>query len=141
MVAVADGHIGVGALHDSRSARADAEGQAGVLVTDHGVSVIWLVVCSEANRFTSRADDWLASWVVCVPGHGWRENHAFGGKWIAVDVGDVVVDLAIGPGELKLGNAPGKRVGGSKLDRNADTFFGVALRVGASRWEKCHAFS
>jgi len=70
MMVVVDGDVGVSfwksfwvAPQFSAAAGTDIEGEAGRLVANHGVGVIWLVVCSRAGGFSSWA----------VNGHASRE--------------------------------------------------------------------
>jgi len=124
------------------AARADIHGEAGVLATDQGVGVIWLVVGSSASSAGSGwAINWNASWVCRVASGRRGQDHAVSSKWVAIDVGDVVANHATGPCELELCNRSGQSVVWSDLDGDTNIFLGVGLRERGSRGEHRHAFS
>jgi len=114
-----------------RTAGAHGQDEVGVLRADHGSGIVWAVVGGTADRFASWAVDDNASWVVRVVLHRWDDFHATGGEGVAVDVGKVIGDLSVGPGELKLGDRSRDRVVRGKLDGDTNTFFAVALAVAA----------
>lgn len=77
----------------------------------------------------SRAIDLLAGWVGGVSHHGGDKTHASINERRAVDVGEIIVDLAISPGEFELGDRAIHA--GRELDGDANTRLGVRLGVAA----------
>ena len=109
--------------------RAQGEDEVGLVAADMGAHVIWLVVGSIAGLGASVADDGNASRVAGVVLHRRDKGHATIGKGVAVNVGHVIVDLAISPGELELSDLA---VGlGRKLDGDAVALAAPGLRVAA----------
>lgn len=113
------------------SARADGQGEVRVLIADHGSDVVWGVVGSGASGHTSRAGHRNAGRVAGVILHGWNNLHTASSEGVAVDVGQVIGDLAVSPGELELRDWSIGGLVGRKLDRDSGTLVGVALAVSA----------
>ena len=113
------------------STGAESQDEVGVFITDHGAGVIGLVVSSRAGGRASRARDGDASRVVGVVLHGRNNLHTTSREWVAVDVGQVVGNLAIGPGELELRDGAGSAGLRRELNRDTDTLLTVALAVAA----------
>lgn len=84
-----------------------------------------------ANCFTSWAVDFLARGVGRVTHHGRDNLHAGIGKRRAVNVGQIIVDLSVRPGELELRDR--SALAGRQLDGDANTRLGVGLRVAATK--------
>lgn len=123
-------HRGGGALL-AGATRAHGDSQVRLLVADHGAGVVWRVVRGGADGLASGAIDGDTGWIVGVVLHRGNDAHAARREGIAVDVGDIVVDLAVGPGELELGDGPRRTVIGRELDGDADAFLAVCLTVAA----------
>jgi len=113
----------------SSSPRAEGQGKARVFVADHGTDVIWRVVGGRADRLAGRAIDRHAGRVIGVVLHGRNDPHTTSREGIAVDVGDIIRDLAVVPGELELGDGTRLAVFCGKLDGHADTLLAVGLAV------------
>lgn len=94
-----------------------------------GADIVWLVVGSIAVVGTGRAVNGNAAWVARVARHGRSEAHATSSKWVAINVGEVIVDLAISPGELELRDLAIS--GRGELDGDAVACLTVLLRVAA----------
>jgi hypothetical protein len=120
---------GLSASRGAATGGAQGEDKIGIFAADVGADIIWLVVGGVAVRLAGRAVDGNAGWVVGVVLHGRNQRHATGREGVAVDVGDVVVDLAISPGELELGHVA--VVLGRELDGHAIALVAPALRVAA----------
>lgn len=111
--------------------RAHGQDKVRVFVADHGASVIGSVVGGGAHGFAGRAVDRDTSRVVGVTLLGRHNLHTTGREGVAIDVGQVVCDLAIGPGELELGDRSGAGGIGRQFDGDANTGLSVLLRVAA----------
>lgn len=114
-----------------RTTRAHGQDEVGVLRADHGSGIIRGVVGSAADRFASWAVDGNAGWVIRVVLHRGDNLHATGREGIAVDVGEVIRDLAVGPSELELGDRSRDRVIWRKLDGDTNTFLVVSFAEAA----------
>lgn len=91
--------------------------------------IIRLVVGGITDGVTGGAVDGNTGWVVGVVRHRRHQGHALIGEGVTVDVGQVVVDLAVRPGELEL-----SRVGisaGGELDGDSVALLAKLLRVAA----------
>lgn len=113
------------------TARAHGESQVRVLVANHGAGVIWRIVGGGADCLSSRTFNWNACWIVRIIRHRWNDAHASRGEWVAVDVGKIIVDLAVSPCELELGDSTRGSVVWRKLDGDADAFLAIFLAVAA----------
>ena len=91
-----------------------------------------MVVGGTAGTLASRASDLLTGWVGAVSHHGGNERHASISERRAVDVGEIIVDLAISPGEFELGDRTIHA--GRELDGDANTRLGVRLGVAALKF-------
>lgn len=125
-----------GAAHDGdaaldRSAGAHGQNETGILVAHHGSSVIGRVVGRGAGGLAGRAVDGDAARVAGVVLHRRDNLHTTRREGVAVDVGQVVRDLAVGPGKLKLRDGARRGGIGGELDRDTDTLLAVPLRVAA----------
>jgi len=69
---------------------------------DHGTNIVRVVVSRSAGRLSSWAVNGNTSWEVGAGGSRWHKAHAACREGVAVDVGDVVVDVAGVPCELEL---------------------------------------
>lgn len=105
--------------------RAEGEGQTRVLVADHGSNIIGSIVRGGANNLTSRTVDHCTGGVGGVALPGWDNLHPIGREGIAIDVGEIVGDFAVGPGELELRHRSAHGGVGRQLDGDAD----AGLRV------------
>lgn len=113
------------------STRAHGQGEAGILIADHGADIIWEVVGSGADSLAGRAVNHDTRWVGRVALLGWDNLHATSGEGIAINVGKIIGDLAVGPGEFELRDGSTDGSIGSQLDGDAHTLLRVALGVGA----------
>lgn len=113
----------------ARSTGANGQDEVGLLVAHHGASVIGSIVGRGAHSLAGRAVDDDTGWVAWVVLHRRNNLHATRREGVAVDVGEIVRDLAIGPGELELRDGSGGGGIGCKLDRNANTFLTVAFAI------------
>lgn len=111
------------------STGAHGQGEAGVLIADHGSDIVWSIVGSSADGLSGRAVNHNASWVGRITLLGGDNLHATGGEGIAIDVGEIIGDLAISPGEFELRDRSTASSVGSQLDRDANTLLRVTLGV------------
>lgn len=119
------------------TAGAQSQSEARVLIADHGANIIWRIVGGRTDGLASRAGDGDTSRVVGIILHGWNDLHTTSREGVAVDVGQVIGDLAVGPGELKLRDGSRSAVLRSKLDGDTNTLLAVALAV--ATLECCHS--
>lgn len=120
------------------SARAQGQSEAGFLIADHGADIIGLIVGSGTDRLASRAGHGNTGRVVGIILHRGHNLHTTSREGVAIDVGKVVGDLAVGPGELELRDGARGAVVWRKLDGDANTLHAVALAVAAL--ERCHSW-
>lgn len=125
----ADGIPSAGHAALAGSTWAHGQDEVGILAADHGASVIRSVVSGSASRCASRAADWHTCWVVWVVLHRRDNLHATSREWVAVDVGQIVGDLSVGPCELELGDRSRRGLLRRQLDRDTHTWLAVALAV------------
>lgn len=122
-----------------RTTRAQGQDEVGVLVANHGTGVVWSIVCGSAHALASRAVDDNASWVVGIVLHRGDDPHTTSGEGIAVDVGQIIIDLAAGPGELELRDW--SRGGGIRGKLDGDTHTLLAVLFGEAALELLHVGS
>lgn len=111
------------------STRAHGQSKAGILITDHGSDVVWSIVGSSADRLSSRAVNHNAGWVGRVTLLGWDNLHTTSGEGIAINVGEIISDLAVSPGEFELRDGSTAGIIGGQLDRDANTLLRITLGV------------
>jgi len=111
------------------SARANGQDQVGILIADHSVGVIWGVVGGSADRFAGRAVNGHAGWVAGIVLHGRDDLHASSSERVAIDVGKIIRDLAVSPGELELRDRSGLSIVWRELDREANILVAICLAV------------
>lgn len=111
--------------------RAHGQDQVGVLIADHGAGVVRGVVGSSADGFTGRAVDRNTGRVAGIVLVGRDNLHTTGRERIAVNVGQIIRDLAISPGELELRDRAAGGGIGRQLDGDTDALLAVLLGVAA----------
>lgn len=110
---------------------AEDKGKIDAIVADHGSHIVGQVVGGITVRVAGRAVNHGASRVRRVVQSRGNNLHATSaeGSRITVNVGDVVGDLAVGPGEFELGDGSVGGGIGRQLDGDADARLAVGLRI------------
>lgn len=98
----------LGACACSRTC-AQREGDVGGVGANHGPHVVGEVVGGVAVLLACRAIDDLAGWEGRETWSGWRNFRTLSPKGVAVNVRDIVEDIAARPSEFKLCDRTGER--------------------------------